>query len=287
VQLPGRIGRSAIAIAVASAGISGCVSLSAIAAGGLLHPTRRPVTTPPPPGCIDAAVVSDGLTLRGWRCVEAGRRGTIVYLHGIADNRASAAHLIDRFQRRGFNVMAFDSRAHGASDGDTCTYGYFEKQDLRLIVETAPPGPLVLIGTSLGAAVALQDAGDDSRVSAVVAAETFSDLRTIAMERAPWILSRSAIDRGFAIAEREGRFKVDDVSPVASARRIRVPVLLIHGAADKETPPAHSERVFAVLQGPKRLILVPGAHHNESLSRPGVWPAVDGWIDEALRLRRD
>ncbi len=252
-----------------------------------MHPARRPVSTLPPPGCIDAAVVSDGLTLRGWRCVEAHRRATIVYLHGIADNRASAAHLIDRFQRRGFNVMAFDSRAHGTSDGDTCTYGYFEKQDLRLIVETAPQGPVVLIGTSLGAAIALQEAADDPRVSTVVAAETFSDLRTVAMERAPWILSRSAIDRAFAIAERDGRFNVDDVSPVASARRIRVPVLLIHGAADKETPPAHSERVFVALQGPKRLILVPGAHHNESLSRPAVWLDVDGWIDEALRLRRD
>jgi alpha-beta hydrolase superfamily lysophospholipase len=287
VQCGRRIARSAIAIAVASAGISGCGSLPAIAAGGLLHPARRPVSTLPPPGCIDAAVVSDGLTLRGWRCVEADRRATIVYLHGIADNRASAAHLIDRFQRRGFNVMAFDSRAHGTSDGDTCTYGYFEKQDLRLIVETAPQGLVVLIGTSLGAAIALQEATDDPRVSAVVAAETFSDLRTVAMERAPWILSRSAIDRAFAIAERDGRFNVDDVSPVASARRIRVPVLLIHGAADNETPPAHSERVFAALQGPKRLILVPGAHHNESLSRPGVWLDVDGWIDEALRLRRD
>jgi dipeptidyl aminopeptidase/acylaminoacyl peptidase len=40
---------------------------------------------------------------------------------------------------------------------------------------------------------------------------------------------------------------VDDVSPVRAAARITVPVLLIHGAADVETPPAHSERVRAAL----------------------------------------
>ena len=43
---------------------------------------------------------------------------------------------------------------------------------------TIAPGPIVLMGASLGAAVALQQAAQDRRVNAVVAAETFSDLRT-------------------------------------------------------------------------------------------------------------
>jgi pimeloyl-ACP methyl ester carboxylesterase len=261
--------------------------LPIIAAGGLLHPARHRLTSSPPAGCVDTSLGSGGLTLRGWRCVQCKRRGTIVYLHGIADNRASARGVIDRFQRRGFNVIAFDSRAHGNSDGDVCTYGYFEKEDLRHIIDTAPEGPVILIGTSLGAAVALQSAAGDERVSAIVAAETFSDLRTIASERAPRVLSRSIIDRAFATAEREGHFTVNDVSPIASAGRIRVPVLLIHGALDRDTPPAHSERVFAVLQGPKRLLIVPGARHNESLSGAAVWAAVDSWLDEALPDRRD
>jgi pimeloyl-ACP methyl ester carboxylesterase len=52
-----------------------------------------------------------------------------------------------------------------------------------------------------------------------------------------------------------------------------VPVLLIHGAEDTDTPPAHSQRVFDALKGPKQLILVPGAHHNQSLSGP-VWDQI-------------
>jgi pimeloyl-ACP methyl ester carboxylesterase len=94
--------------------------------------------------CHDATVTSDGLQLKGWQCqAEGARRGTIVYLHGIADNRSSAVGAIERFTQRGFDAVAYDSRANGESDGDICTYGFFEKR------------------------------------------ETFSDLRTVAVERAP------------------------------------------------------------------------------------------------------
>jgi hypothetical protein len=222
------------------------------------------------------------LDLKGWRCdASAGRRGTLVYLHGIADNRASATGVIDRFGKRGFDVVAYDSRAHGESAGDVCTYGFFEKRDLYRVLDTVGPGPIVLVGTSLGAAVALQEAALDTRVTAVVGAEGFSDLRTVATERAPFFFTRGTITRAFQLAERQGRFEVDAVSPVVAATEIKIPVLLVHGAADSDTPPDHSRRVLAALAGPKRLILVPGARHNESL-RGEVWDEIERWLDEVL-----
>jgi pimeloyl-ACP methyl ester carboxylesterase len=115
-----------------------------------------------------------------------------------------------------------------------------------------------------------------------VAAESFSDLRTVAQERAPWVLTRGVIERAFAIAERDGHFSVSEVSPRAAARRIHAPVLLVHGALDRDTPPAHSERIYAELPGPKRLLLVPGAHHNTSLSSSATWAAIETWIDGAV-----
>ena len=257
-----------------------------IAAGGLLHPARTVTSQPLPPNCVDSRFAGAGVTLRGWTCAgPSPARGTIVYLHGIADNRGSAAGVMQRFRPRGFNVVAYDSRAHGESDGDACTYGFFEKHDLRRVVDTLPPGPVILIGTSLGAAVALQEAADDSRVSAVVAAETFSDLRTVATERAPAILTKGTIDRAFALAERQASFRVDEVHPQNAARRITAPVLLIHGAQDVETPPVHSARVYAALTAPKRLLLVPGAGHNGSL-RADVWEQVDRWIDQVIPRSR-
>lgn len=260
-------------------------------ANALLHPLRQHVLTAPPSSCDNATFTGagvpggvgiGGVVLRGWRCrARQPRRGTLIYLHGIADNRASAAGLIARFGRRGLDVIAYDSRGHGESEGDLCTYGFFEKDDLRRVIDTVEPGPIVLLGTSLGAAVAIQEAALDPRVTAVVAAETFSDLRTVAIERAPFFFTRSIIERAFHIAEQQAHFRVDAVSPVTAAASVRIPVLLIHGAADTDTPPEHSQRVLAALAGRKRLILVPGARHNQSLNGD-VWTEIERWIDGIL-----
>jgi len=257
--------------------------LPAAGANGLLHPARRRVVASPPHGCVDATFAGEGVRLEGWRCEgsTSPRRGTVVYLHGIADNRSSGAGIVERFVGRGFDAVAYDSRAHGESEGDACTYGFFEKHDLHRVLNVVGSGPIVLVGTSLGAAVALQEAAHDARVTAIVAAETFSDLRTVATERAPFFFTAGVIGRAFRIAEHQGGFRVDEVSPVAAAREIGIPVLLIHGASDVDTPPDHSRRVLAALTGPKRLILVPGARHNESL-RGDVWGEIDRWLNDAL-----
>jgi uncharacterized protein len=166
-----------------------------------------------------------------------------------------------------------------------CTYGFVEKRDLRRVIDGLSAGPVILIGTSLGAAVALQEAGSDPRAAAVVAAESFSDLRTVATERAPRFLPPPVIRKAFMVVEQRGRFLVDAVSPAQAARTIQSPVLLIHGAEDKETPPAHSQRIFEALAGPRRLMLVPGAGHNQSLYGPAVWAEIERWIEEALEIR--
>jgi uncharacterized protein len=264
---------------IAGTTVVGCAGAGA---GALLHPTRHRVLQPPPPACKNATFIGAGVQLEGWRCAAAAPRlGTIVYLHGIADNRASAAGVIQRFLPRGFDVIAYDSRAHGESQGDACTYGFFEKSDLHNVLDTVEGGPIVLVGTSLGAAVALQEAADDRRVSGVVAAETFSDLRTIATERAPFFFSAGTISAAFRRAGEEGHFNVDAVSPRTAAATITAPVLLIHGAADVETRPEHSQRVFDALKGPKRLIMVPGASHNGSL-RGEAWNEIERWIDQVV-----
>ncbi len=65
---------------------------------------------------------------------------------------------------------------------------------------------------------------------------------------------------------------------MAAAAKIHAPVMVIHGAKNHETPPAHSQRVFEALVGPKQLVLVPGAGHNDTL-RAETWRQIDAWID--------
>jgi pimeloyl-ACP methyl ester carboxylesterase len=66
-----------------------------------------------------------------------------------------------------------------------------------------------------------------------------------------------------------------------AARKVRVPVLLIHGEADVDTPPDHSRRVLTALPGQKRLIIVPGARHNQSL-RGDVWNEIEEWVETVV-----
>jgi hypothetical protein len=56
---------------------------------------------------------------------------------------------------------------------------------------------------------------------------------------------------------------------------------LIDGEADVDTLPEHSRRALAALAGPKRLILGPGARHNEAWNRD-VWAEVEQWLDAVL-----
>ncbi len=256
-----------------------------IAAGGLLHPIRVALYTRAPQGCVDREFTGDGLTLRGWHCAAIGpRRGSVVYLHGVADNRSSAVGVVEWFTQRGFDVIAYDSRAHGQSDGSVCTYGFYEKRDLKGVIDSLPSGPIVVMGHSLGGAVAIQGAAVDDRITGVIAAEAFSDLRTIATERAPLFLPRPVIARALRVAEEHGHFDVAAVNPAAAAASLRIPVLLIHGANDVDTRPDHSRRILVALKGPKQLLLVPGAGHNQSLNNPVAWVEIERWLSYATML---
>jgi hypothetical protein len=115
----------------------GVIELPSIGAQALLHPARHPVTSGTPAGCITRTLAVADAALTGWICeARAQPRGTLVYLHGVADNRQGGLGIIQRFVPLGFTVVAYDSRAHGDSTGDACTYGYFERDDLYRILDT-------------------------------------------------------------------------------------------------------------------------------------------------------
>lgn len=275
--------RRAIAVVVLLAAVSAGVAVSqlpAIGAGALLYPARHVSRLEPPAGCAERTFAGLGVRLSGWHC-RAGahaRNITLVYLHGIADNRDSAAGIADRFLHLGYDFVAYDSRGHGRSEGDVCSYGFFEKEDLRRVIDQAGANDVIVMGHSLGAAVALQAAPIEPKIRGVIAVSTFSDLRTVAIERAAGLYFPSfAIGWAFERTEVQGHFAVDEASPLRAASSIRAPVLLVHGAQDRNTPPAHSERVLDALRGAKRLIVVPNAGHNDVL-RAEVWTEIHTWL---------
>lgn len=253
-------------------------------ATAIVRPVRRPLRQAPGIPFESVTFSSGGERLEGWLFRPdddpAGfGRGLVVYLHGIADNRASGLGLARRLRDAGFAVLVFDARAHGRSTGAYCTFGYYERHDVGAALEAVQAPRALLLGHSLGAATALQAAAVEPRVAAVVAASPFSDLSSIVRERAHWFrLPPPYVDAALARAGEMARFPPGEASPVALAAHVRVPVLLLHGAADAKTPPSHSERIAGALAAPHELVLLPGVGHDEILGREDAWRAIDRFL---------
>jgi len=248
-------------------------------ASAILTPHRKPITVVPDLPCENVSFRNGAVVLKGWLFrTSAPRRALLVYLHGIGDNREGGLGFAHRFLPQGYDVLAYDSRGHGESGGEYVTYGFHEKRDLLQALDAVHADRAVLFGCSLGGSVALQAAPIDGRIVGVIAQSPFADLRSIVQDRKPWVFSEAKADAAIAIAAHRGDFLAGEVSAVEAAAHIRVPVLLIHGARDGDTRPEHSRRILAALAGPKQLLLVPGAGHNDTLAGADTWRAIETWL---------
>ncbi len=248
------------------------------------------VIAPQAPSCDVEVRTADGLRLDGWLFLPSNEapRGLAVYLHGKDGQRSYAlAGALETFLPRGFAVLAYDQRGHGTSQGRFTTYGAREVDDLKRAIDASGvSGPTVLVGESLGGAVALQAAAaGDPRIVTVVAAASFADLERIARELAgPLAKNEGFVEEVFAEAQSLAGFQIREISPRDAAARITIPVLLIHGLEDAFTAPDHSRQIFQSLRGPKRLVMVEGVGHPDVLQPASIWREIGAWVD-GLQLR--
>lgn len=181
---------------------------------------------------------------------------------------------MDVFRHLGYNLLAYDHRFHGRSGGSSCTFGFYEKHDLKAVVDFAfsrlsPDGKVGTQGESLGAGVTLQHAAIDHRIAFAIPDCPYSDLQALFALRGrldyhipPFpLLNLSNLFSRLLLG-----FTTHDVSPMRDASSIKAPVLLIHGLADTYIPPSMSQDIFAALpQDLRHLHFVPEAGHAEAL----------------------
>jgi fermentation-respiration switch protein FrsA (DUF1100 family) len=199
--------------------------------------------------------------------------GTIVVLHGVKKNRTDVIRTVLILRRAGFNVLVFDGRAHGHSEGKFVTYGYVERRDVESIIDwlvhqkTVDKARIGLAGESMGAAIALQVAVTSSCVRAVWADSPFASLRRVAREYVrritglPGAVLTPVLWTTIQVAGYRGRFDVGMVDPLSLAAQIKCPVFIVHGTADQLIDTAHSQNIYDALGGEKQLWLVEGARH--------------------------
>jgi uncharacterized protein len=228
-------------------------------------------------------IARDGVTLRGWKVRAAEPNGDWVLLfHGVSDNRVGVLEHSLILLSAGYNVVMMDARAHGDSEGAMATYGWIERHDTQDIVDALEasehPRHLFALGESMGAGIALQSAGVEPRIEAVVAEASFANLREASydyagLRRSPW-LGKTLFAPGtwtmIYRAEHIANLPAADVSPMKAVAARAFPVLLICDGNDVALPCRHTKMIFDAAVGRKEMWIVPDAYHTAAL---GYQPA--------------
>jgi dipeptidyl aminopeptidase/acylaminoacyl peptidase len=185
------------------------------------------------------------------------------------------------FHERGYNVLMFDFRGHGQSEGQHVSMGYYERQDLLGAVDylrSRGIDRVGVLGFSMGGAVAMATAPRTEAIRAVVSDGGFARLLdTIAAgvrERGPssrsgqglsgflaslvghLILWLMGLRLGCSPSEADPIRWVDKIAPRA--------LFIIHGALDPFVTVEQARQLYAAASGPKEIWIVPEAGHRQA-----------------------
>lgn len=217
-------------------------------------------------------------------------QGTVFLLHGIRADKGSLRGLAKSVAAAGFRAVLVDLRGHGRSTGDYLSYGVVESRDLAQTLDALEArglrvGAVGVIGFSYGAATAIEWAGQDPRIRAVIALAPFASLRKVVPGYTVLPLSSSFVNEAIDLAGARGGFDPDQASPMVANAHTDAHVLLIHGLDDRRIPPWHSRLIFAAGSGHSAILLVPGEGHLSILEAPVVREQAALWFAEYLRDR--
>ena len=213
----------------------------------------------------------DGITLRGWYIPVEGSEKTIIVCSGANGSLDADLHVAPWLHAAGFNVLLFDWRAHGKSDGDVVTLGYNERYDLIAAVEFAQARGaqrVGVLGFSMGGAVALATAAVYESIHVVVADSPFvfvlSAVAGGLLERGlPDSLSYVLARLFLVTACLRTGLNLFESDPARWVRRISPrPVLLLFGQQDMIVPPSEVDLIVAHTGEPKDVWRVPEAGHR-------------------------
>jgi len=225
-------------------------------------------------------------------------KGTILVVHGF---RAEGWWVMDKAQnlaRAGYRTAVVDLRGHGGSSGQFITYGYQESRDLSQVIDALQNRGLAgervgVWGLSMGAATAIQLAGQDERVAAVVAVAPFANMRDVvpgAVKAMTGFISptEDRLARLVDVAGQRAGFDPDAADAVAAIRRTEAPVLIVSGDWDTICPPDHADRLAeAAGDRAERVELSLTGHFGAGLDLGGtVRKRSVRWFDEHLGVER-
>ena len=210
----------------------------------------------------------DGETLRAWYVPPRDGRPLLLYFHGNGGSLADRADRFGLLTSTGDGVLAVEYRGYPGSSGTTNEAGLHRDAEATYryaLGLNIPPGRLVIMGESLGTGLAVTLAARHPS-AALVLDSPYSSVADVAAAQFWMFPVRLLL---------QDQFRSD-----RSIGQVRVPVLMVHGSADRIIPLRFAERLFALAPEPKQFIRVDGAGH---LAMDAVLPQVLDWIDRTVR----
>ena len=250
------------------------------AAGYLLSPPMSPMSHFPEHYGLPYEKVSfttpDGLELKGWFLPSpSGDKRTILMCHGMSDNKGlllKRTHFLNK--TGGFNLLYFDFRSHGESDGKITTTGALETLDFDAAlgwlraVKPEISERIGVFGISMGATVAVVATPRHPGLRCAAVESPFTDYQTV-IRRWFWNAVRVPYFPLVALTILIARSRVkasvlEGFNPLESVPKISPrPLLVIGGECDRLMTPEDVKAVFNAAREPKRLWMVPRARHTE------------------------
>jgi uncharacterized protein len=198
--------------------------------------------------------------------------GTVIHFHGNAQNMSAHFLFVFWFAHLGYNVVTFDYSGYGISTGtatreNTVLDGQSILQWARRDQQISQ-GDIFIVGQSLGGAIAVSALArvPEVDVNGLIIESSFSSYRALA---------RAKLGQSFLTWAFQWPLSLlisDDFAPVDDVQRLKTPILIVDGSADRIVPPDQSDALFESAPGPKQRILVPNGSHTPGLgSEEGEW----------------
>ena len=197
----------------------------------------------------------DGLRLSARLYEGRPEMPVVIGFHGyrsspIKDYSGEGPHIISQ----GYNFILPDQRAHGKSEGHCISFGVLERYDTLAWIDFArarfgKDKPIILSGVSMGAATVLMAADLDlpENVKGIMADCGYSSPEEIikkicADRKLPTKLVYPLLKLSAKIF---GHFDLEESSAVESVKKTKLPILLVHGEADRFVPFYMSNEIYA------------------------------------------
>lgn len=235
----------------------------------LFYPRR--VELEPREGASDHRVTADDgarLHLRLHHSPDAAV--TLLLFHGNGELVEDYDHSARQFALAGASLAVMDYRGYGASEGAPTLRGCIGDAGLVLAaLLAATPGPVVVMGRSLGGACAAELCQvERPRVVGYVFESAPADLAALVRRRG---IEVDSLDEADAAV----------FCPLRKVARCVTPALVLHGASDALIAPREAEATFAALSASKKtLALIPDSGHNDLSLRAAYWYALARFISD-------